>query len=413
MLDSPEGKATFNIVDGDDKRVISADDYYNRLKGSFIAGLSANFTGLGQGGLGKYYEAAYTTLREGGPDSDFPVNRPDILAYRSDATNGLGVRVWRTDDDGDIEWTAMHILCKYGLNSVTPAIIRTEWMTHINRSIWVATARARELMNSGLVPPQTGSLPDNQYYDSIDAQIQCEIFGQMSPGMSDAADARAEFWAQVTNSGEAVNAAKFYARMQAEAFFCGDKRKLVRDAKNAFSSSTRLYKLVTNVENWSAQYSDWRDCRALIYDNYHETFYMSKVNLACTVMALLYGDGDLTETVRIAALAGYDADCNMTTAAGIVGASIGFQNLPIDLTSRLPAPADGLDYKNTTRDIDPGEDPYDRTGVSLLAYDQVAHALGAPGPHYDICARIQGLAEQNIIAEGGTVASGVYHISYN
>ena len=45
-------------------------------------------------------------------------------------------------------------------------------------------------------------------------------------------------------------------------------------------------------------------------------------------MALLYGDGDLDQTVTIAGLAGWDADNNMTTSAGLIGLVSGFDGLP-------------------------------------------------------------------------------------
>ena len=45
-------------------------------------------------------------------------------------------------------------------------------------------------------------------------------------------------------------------------------------------------------------------------------------------MALLYGEGDLRETINIAGLAGWDADNNITTSAGLIGLILGFDGLP-------------------------------------------------------------------------------------
>ncbi len=52
-------------------------------------------------------------------------------------------------------------------------------------------------------------------------------------------------------------------------------------------------------------------------------------------MALLYGDGDLKRTIDVAGLAGWDADNNMTTSAGLIGILIGFDDLP-DHSRRPP-----------------------------------------------------------------------------
>ena len=45
-------------------------------------------------------------------------------------------------------------------------------------------------------------------------------------------------------------------------------------------------------------------------------------------MALLYGDGDLMRTLTIATLAGWDADNNATTSAGLLGLIYGYRKLP-------------------------------------------------------------------------------------
>ena len=75
---------------------------------------------------------------------------------------------------------------------------------------------------------------------------------------------------------------------------------------------------------------DWRSTRERIrvaYDDDPE-WWASRVNFASTIMALLYGDGDIRETLNIAGLAGWDADNNMTTSVGLLGLMVGFDQLP-------------------------------------------------------------------------------------
>lgn len=59
----------------------------------------------------------------------------------------------------------------------------------------------------------------------------------------------------------------------------------------------------------------------------------SQVNFAVTIMALLYGEGDMIRTIDIAGLAGWDADNNMTTSAGLIGIILGFDELPEPIKS--------------------------------------------------------------------------------
>ena len=50
----------------------------------------------------------------------------------------------------------------------------------------------------------------------------------------------------------------------------------------------------------------------------------ARLNAAYVVLGLLYGQGDMTRTISIATRAGQDSDCNPSSAAGILGAIIGY-----------------------------------------------------------------------------------------
>ena len=54
----------------------------------------------------------------------------------------------------------------------------------------------------------------------------------------------------------------------------------------------------------------------------------ARLNAAYVVLGLLYGQGDMTRTISIATRAGQDSDCNPSSAAGILGAIIGYSKIP-------------------------------------------------------------------------------------
>jgi len=54
----------------------------------------------------------------------------------------------------------------------------------------------------------------------------------------------------------------------------------------------------------------------------------ARLNAAYVVLGLLYGQGDMTRTIAIATRAGQDSDCNPSSAAGILGAIIGYDKIP-------------------------------------------------------------------------------------
>ncbi|MCK4855242.1 MAG: ADP-ribosylglycohydrolase family protein, partial [Bacteroidales bacterium] len=54
----------------------------------------------------------------------------------------------------------------------------------------------------------------------------------------------------------------------------------------------------------------------------------AKLNGAYIVMGLLYGEGDMDNTIIVSMRCGMDSDCNPSNAAGILATSLGIENLP-------------------------------------------------------------------------------------
>ncbi len=277
------------------------------MRGSWQATMFANFSGLDLQGI---------WLAEPGPTDSIPLLTPDQ---------------WSTDDDTHIEWVDLHMLETHGLDP-TYEQIRDEWVDHLNNDIWVSNRRARDLMDEGLVPPATGDAEHNRVGSwSIGAQLQTELFGMIAPGLPDEARSRAKYFAMVTNSGPAVEASQFYAHMYAEAFFESDVDWLIDRAIRAEPNDSEIGAIARQVRSWHQENpTDWRTTRRNIRDRYDTDpdWWASRVNFAATIMALLYGDGDLEQTMTIAGLAGWDADNNMTTSSGLVGVIVGYENLP-------------------------------------------------------------------------------------
>ena len=288
-------------------RTISANAYFDKVYGAWKATIIANHAGLD-------YQGIY--VDEPGPPGAFSL---------------LFLEEWSTDDDTHVEWVDLHIFETHGLNP-TAEQIRDEWVDHLNHDIWVSTRRARDLMDEGLLPPETGSRdhnPDGAW--SIDAQLQTELFGMLAPGMPAAAAVYADRFARVTNSGPAVDASVYFATLYSLAFFEEDIAALIALARERTPDEAAIAPIVDNVLAWhSRQPDDWRAVRQQIRDHYDNDpmWWGSRVNFAVTLMALLYSEGDLCRAVEIAALAGWDADNSMATAAGLLGLIHGFSGLP-------------------------------------------------------------------------------------
>lgn len=343
-------------------RPLAADDYFDRVYGAWKATLIANHTGL-------EFQGRY--LAEPAPEGLF--------------FQLLLLDEWSTDDDTHVEWVDLHILETHGLDP-TAEQIRDEWVEHLNFDIWVSTRRARDLMDAGLLPPQTGDPANNpEGAWSIDAQLQTELFGMLAPGLPDVAASQASRFARVTNSGPAVEASAFYATLYSLAFFESDIPTLIAAARQRTPADAQIAPIVDDVLAWHQQHpDDWRATRQRIRDVYDTDleWWASRVNFAVTLMALLYGQGDILRTVEIAAHAGWDADNNMTASAGLLGIIHGYSGLP--------------DVMRRASDVYFNEDV---TG-DLPRYETVP----------EMARRTQRLAEQVIRQAGGRVRSGVYWI---
>ena len=334
---------------------------FDKIQGAWQATLVANYTGLAH--EGKYF--------------DEPGEGDSIELVLLDE--------WPTDDDTTIEWVDLHILETHGLDP-SYEDIRDEWVDHLNHDIWVSALKARQLMDEGILPPDTGNAelnPDGVW--SIDAQLQTELFGMIAPGLPDEASKRAVYFAKITNSGMAIDASAFYTVMYAMAFFESDIPTLIDQAQARFSEDVLVYQIVDQVKAWHQLHpEDWHQTRSLIRDAYDDdpAWWAAKVNFASTIMALLYGEGDMIHTMTIGSLAGWDADNNVTTSAGLIGIIEGYDGLP--------------DAIRTASDVYFNEDV---TG-DLPKYQTVA----------EITRRTQSLAEAVILDAGGRVEDDQYLI---
>lgn len=350
-----------DAVSGDEHRVLTAEQYYNKVLGAWQATLVANHTGLVH--EGKYLEEASS----------------------AESIELVLLERWSTDDDTAVEWVDLHILETYGLEP-TYSQIRDEWVDHLNHDIWNSALQARELMDEGVLPPETGGAALNPVGAwSIGAQLQTELFGMIAPGMPQEAARRAAYFGRVTNSGPAVEASQFYAILYALAFFEGNVERLITGAQRYFPVESEVYGITADVLAWHERNpADWRPTRRLIRDKYDTDpmWWASRINFASTIMALLYGRGDFMETITIAALAGWDADNNMTTSAGLLGIIHGFDGLPEEV----------------------------RSASQVYFNEDVTGDLPETQTVPEIASRTQALAEEAIAAAGGRVVEGDYVI---
>lgn len=362
-------------------RTIDAEVYFDKLHGMWLGQLIGNLAG-------RPTEGQYAWSQPNPAESV-----PWVL-----------LEEWPADDDTDLEYLAQHIYLTHGLNP-TSAQVRDEWLVHVPpESVYVANRQARFLMDLGLMPPATGSWQRNVCWAAIDAQITTESVGALAPGCRQWALDHVGALARVTNEGFAVHAAEFYAAMYAAAAFEADVPALIQLGLEAVPQTSRTAAVIQDVIDWHAAdvadgTADWRATRQLLYQHYqgsgslgrYITWIESTINVGATTLALLYGDGDFEQTVQIAILAGWDCDCNPSTAGGLLGLVYGYSGLPEALTAQC-----GDVYVNQYRPDLPEPGPPPQLDSIIV-----------------ICQRWQTLAEAALVECGAWIEDNGSHRTYH
>ena len=332
-----------------EERAISHEELMDKLSGFWIGQLLGNYFGFPF--ENKYVDEPVPVLVDyvytADYDGDLPlkINNKDRRGYVPIMVNAL--RGAFSDDDTDIEFVTLHAVEKYGLDITYPEITQM-WKTHINDFIWVANREARNLMDRGLVAPDTGRKENNKHWFQIDPQLVNEIWSAFYPGMTKQAAERALWGARITNDDWGTHPTIAYGAMISAAFFEKDVGKLVQIGIDAVPNEGPFAEGIREVAQWHSQHENWRDTRQKIHDKYYAykqgdyeapvSVVSSLVNGLVGIMAVLYGEGDYMKTVGIATSAGYDCDNQAATAGGLIGVRNGLGgmgNTALDLTKNL------------------------------------------------------------------------------
>lgn len=335
-----------NSVASGETRRIKVNEYEDRVYASWLGQCIGNMYGLA-------HEFTYIDEPRTEPITGYEESRLETMREIDGSFS---------DDDTDIEYVNLFCMEKYGFEP-TYENLTEFWKRCINRYIWVANRSARDLMERGYLPPQTGQREFNPNWYQIDPQLVCEIWAVTAPGMLDYAAAKADWAAKVTNDDYGTHPTIWYNTMWAAAFFETDVNKLCQIGYEHVPVGSIFRVAIDDVRRWKAEHGDdWVAVRKKIKEKYFDCVGLPKeiktgrvsalLNGALGVLALLYGEGDFEKTMQYACMAGFDADNQCATLAGMVALMHGSKSLPRKFTHPLDhwkLPLNDT-YKNRTRD---------------------------------------------------------------
>jgi hypothetical protein len=280
-------------------------------------------------------------------------------------------------DDLYVEMTFLRSMEQYGLD----VSIRQAGVDFANSGypLWCANDAGRKNLRKGIAPPDSSHPEFNRCPNDIDYQIEADFSGLIAPGMPGVAVALGEKFGRLMNYGDGMYAGQFMGAMYAEAFFETNIVKVVQAGLQAIPAGSQYAGMVRDMLKWSAEVPEWEKCWQLCQEKYRKNPEFQKasnggidckINGAYVLMGLLYGKGDPDPTIVIACRCGQDSDCNPSSAAGVLFATLGFSKLSDVFAKEL----------NETR-------PFSHT------------AYNVPGL-LDICEK---LARQALVKEGGRI----------
>jgi len=262
-------------------------------------------------------------------------------------------------DDLYVDITLAEVLDDHGLDATTEDF--GTFFREAGYRLWHANLAARRALRRGVPATESGTPRYNVHANDIDFQIEADFIGLMTPGMPQVSNDLCERAGRVMNSGDGLYGGMFVSAMYSAAFFDSDPRRIVEAGLAVLPPESPYAQVISDVLTWSSEHpDDWIRVWELIDERWNRRepcpegalrpFNIdAKINGAYIVLGLLYGNGDFSETMKIATRAGQDSDCNPASAAGVLGVVLGYEGIPVEYTSGIDEIADEtFSYTNSS-----------------------------------------------------------------
>lgn len=351
-------------------KIISRREYEKKLYGFWLGQCIANWTGLITemdkiGNVGELKTGKFYTREDWGKQDQPSIwgqGIPSNLSPTIDFVFVNPLSLWGSDDDTDIEYIYQELLYANKNVILTGEQIRRGWLAHIKKEeenfLWVSNQKAFDLMNEGMVPPATGDPKNNPEFEMIDAQLTTEIFGLFAPSRPDIALKMAKLPIQTTARYNSEWISEFYVTMYSLASAVDEKKSskekilwMANKSRKQLPNDSYSAKMYDFVKSRYMANIPWEQTRDEVYQRYQveqadgydmtsknrycNGCFAAGINFASSMISLFYGEGDIVETIKIGALAGWDSDNPTATWGGLLGFMIGKEGVEKAFTHKF------------------------------------------------------------------------------
>ncbi len=289
----------------------------------------------------------------------------DITYYVHDISKGV-----LPNDDLDLQLVWL-LAAEAAGRAVDSDVLGEYWITHIPCD-WSEYGAGKVNLKNGIPAPVSGAYR-NSYGEGTGAFIRSEIWACLNPGAPEQAVRYAFADASVDHTGNGVYGEIFCAAVESAAFAVSDIPTLLKIGLSFIPDDCIQAQCIRFVWDCYEKGMDYRETRKKlllfnpspfglrkIYDRdapeenpepdipKGEVGHDGATNVALSVIGLLYGEGDFTKSLCIAASCGEDTDCT----AGFIGALLGILRGTAGIEKRWLEPI-GDEIKTCT--VDPSK----------------------------------------------------------
>lgn len=235
------------------------------------------------------------------------------------------------NDDLDLQLVWLKALSEVGPQAVNAKVLGEYWLNYIGPP-WNEYGVCKANMRSGIVPPMSGELNNEDWKHSNGAWIRTEIWACTHPAMPEKAIQIVFEDACVDHGfGEGTNAAIFIAAMQSAAFAIHDLDALIEIGLSKIPEDCRIARSVKIILDAYKNGVDWMTARNLVVEDSADLgWFQAPANIAFIILGLKYGKGDFKKSMLMAINCGDDTDCTGATLGALMGIMHGTKIIPKD-----------------------------------------------------------------------------------
>ncbi len=240
------------------------------------------------------------------------------------------------NDDLDLQLAWLRAVEEVGAAALTANDLTWYWMRLIYPD-WNEYGIAKNNLKMGFLPPMSGELNNGAWRNSNGAWIRSEIWACLAPGCPELAVKYAIMDASIDHGvGEGTVAEIFTAALESMAFVESDIRCVLNFALSCIPEDSRVAKSVRLVLDGYDSGTPWRELRRQVMQaNADWGNFQAPSNLAFVAIGLLYGHGDMKESLLIAINCGDDTDCTAATVGAVHGILHGMAGIPQELSEYI------------------------------------------------------------------------------